>query len=89
MFQVEADKGSLEYIETETRGNTLVVKNRDGHWHNLGHIRIYITMPDITEIQLSGSGSVESQTPSRLLELKSDSVKRHVGTSSPQVLYSD
>ena len=45
--QVEADKGSLEYIETETSGNTLVVKTREGHWHNLGHVKIYITMPDI------------------------------------------
>jgi hypothetical protein len=68
--QVEADKGSMEYIETETNGNTLVVKNRDGHWHNLGHIKIYITMPDITEIDLSGSGSVESQTPIKAAGLK-------------------
>jgi len=68
--QVEADKESLEYIETETRGNTLVIKNRDGHWHNLGRIRIYITLQDINEIQLSGSGSVESQTPIKAAELK-------------------
>jgi carbon monoxide dehydrogenase subunit G len=68
--QVEADKGSLEYIETETNGNTLVVRNREGHWQNLGHIKIYITMPDISEIELSGSGSVESQTPIKAAELK-------------------
>jgi carbon monoxide dehydrogenase subunit G len=68
--QVEADKNSLEYIVTETNGNTLVIKNRENHWKNLGHIRIYITMPDISEIELSGSGSVESQTPIKAGELK-------------------
>jgi hypothetical protein len=68
--QVEADKGSLEYIETEINGNTLVVRNQDGHWRNLGNIKIYITMPDITEIVLSGSGSVESQTPIKAATLK-------------------
>jgi hypothetical protein len=67
---VEADKGSMEYIETEVHGNTLVVRNREGHWRNLGHIRVYITMTDITEIELSGSGSVESQTPIKAAELK-------------------
>ncbi len=68
--QVEADKASQEYIETEIHGNALVVKNREGHWHNLGHIKIYITMPDITEIELSGSGSVESQTPIKSADLE-------------------
>jgi hypothetical protein len=68
--QVEADKASQEYIETEIHGNALVVKNRDGHWNNLGHIKIYITMPDITEIELSGSGTVESQTPIKSADLQ-------------------
>jgi hypothetical protein len=68
--EVEADKASMEYIETETHGNALVVKNREGHWHNLGRIRIYITMPDITAIELSGSGTVESQTPIKSSELQ-------------------
>ncbi len=67
--QVEADKGALEYIETETNGTTLVVRNREGQWHNLGRISIYITMPEITEIELSGSGSVESQTPIKAADL--------------------
>jgi hypothetical protein len=68
--QVEADKASMEYIETETHGNTLVVKNREGHWNNMGHIRIYITMPEITRIDLSGSGTVESQTPIKAADLQ-------------------
>lgn len=70
IVQVEADKGSMEYIETETHGNTLVVKNKDGHWNNLGHIRVYITMPEITKIDLSGSGTVESQTPIKAADLQ-------------------
>jgi hypothetical protein len=68
--QVEADKASQEYIETEVRGNALVVKNKEGHWHNLGHIKIYITMPEITAIDLSGSGNVESQTPIKSADLE-------------------
>jgi len=68
--EVEADKAAMEFIETEINGNTLVVRNREGHWRNLGRIKIYITMPDITEIELSGSGSVMSQTPIRAAALK-------------------
>jgi hypothetical protein len=60
---VEADKNAMEYIETETRGNTLTVKNKEGHWRNLGTIKIYITMQNISKIHLSGSGNVITQTP--------------------------
>jgi len=40
---VEADKDVMQYIETEAEGETLVIKNREGHWRNSGQIKIYIT----------------------------------------------
>jgi hypothetical protein len=60
---VEADKASMEYIETETNGGTLVIKNREGHWRNLGPIKVYITMKELKEVDLSGSGSMITETP--------------------------
>ena len=70
--EIETDKASLEFIETETRGNTLTVKTREGQWHNLGQVKVYITMKDISQIDVSGSGSITGQTPIRSNDLKMD-----------------
>ena len=63
--QIETDKTSLEYIETEVKGNSLVVKTRDGHWRGLGKVKVFITIAEINRMGLSGSGNVVSQTPIR------------------------
>jgi hypothetical protein len=68
--QIEADKASLEYIETEVKGNSLIVKTRDGQWRSLGKVKVFITVQDISQIDLSGSGNVVSQTPIRSSDMK-------------------
>lgn len=68
--EIECDKNDLEYIETETKGNTLEIKTRNGHWHDLGNVKIYITMKDINGLNISGSGNIQSQTPIHSSDLK-------------------
>jgi hypothetical protein len=60
--QIEAEKGSLEFIKTEINGNTLAIISKEGHWRSMGDIKIYITVPEIKEIAVSGSGNIVSQT---------------------------
>jgi hypothetical protein len=67
---IEADKGSLEVIETKIEGNTLVLKTKNGHWRDLGEINAYITMPDISHLSISGSGSMICESPIRTSEIK-------------------
>jgi hypothetical protein len=64
-IEIEADKSSLEFIDTEVRGNSLSVKSRDNQWRGLGKVKIFITVPEINQISVSGSGNVVSQTPIR------------------------
>ncbi len=63
--RIEADKGVLEFIETEVKENTLVIRNKEGHWRNMEDVKIYITVPEISHIGLSGSGDIISQTAIR------------------------
>jgi hypothetical protein len=67
--EIEADKSSLEVIETEMRGNTLVIKTLNNTWRNLGEVRVYITVPVINHISVSGSGKINCETPVTANEL--------------------
>ena len=60
--EIEADKNTLEIIETEVENNVLVLKTKNGHWRDLGQIKAYITMPDISELSVSGSGDMICET---------------------------
>jgi len=68
--QIEAEKASLEDIETEVKGNSLIVKTRDGQWRGMGKVKVFITVQEISQIDLSGSGNIESQTPIRSGDMK-------------------
>jgi carbon monoxide dehydrogenase subunit G len=70
--EIEADKNILEIIESKVRDNTLVLKTRNGHWRNLGHVKVYITMPSIRNLSVSGSGDMRCETPVRTNALKVD-----------------
>lgn len=60
--EIEADKNTLEIIETEVENNVLVLKTKNGHWRDLGQIKAFITMPDIGELSVSGSGDMICET---------------------------
>jgi hypothetical protein len=68
---IEADKGTMEKIETELHGDNLVLKTRDGHWRDLGKINVYITVPEVDNLSVTGSGDLicESSIKTNELEL--------------------
>jgi hypothetical protein len=56
---LEGEKSLLEEIETEVSGTKLVIKNENWHFHNTGRVSVYITMPAIEGLGVSGSGKAE------------------------------
>jgi len=68
--EIEADKNTLEVIETQIEDDVLVLKTRNGHWRDLGQIKAYITMPDISSLSVSGSGDMLCDTPVRTDEIE-------------------
>lgn len=63
--EIEADAESLEKIETVVSGDILKIKNKDHFdfsWRNK-KVKIYISMPTVNSLSISGSGDVIGQTP--------------------------
>jgi hypothetical protein len=63
--EIEGDKDVIKEIETEVEGTRLVI-GKEGKWFNWDwdddkKIKVYITMPNIEGISVSGSGSVQGQ----------------------------
>jgi hypothetical protein len=56
---LEGEKSLLDEIRTEVSGNKLVIKNENWHTHNNGRVTVYITMPAIEGLGVSGSGKAE------------------------------
>jgi Putative auto-transporter adhesin, head GIN domain len=56
---LEGDKSFLEEVETEVSGSTLVIKNENWHWHGNQKVNVYITMPELKGLGVSGSGKAE------------------------------
>jgi hypothetical protein len=59
--KIEADENLLDYIEIHQRGDAISIETKDGY--NLeptGEIKVYVTAPDFNNIDISGSGSVQS-----------------------------
>jgi hypothetical protein len=56
---LEGDKSLLDEIETEVTGSKLVIKKES--WHSYGNekVTVYITMPELTGLGVSGSGKAE------------------------------
>lgn len=58
--QIEGQQNILDILRTRMRGNTLVIEYKEACVMNTRSIEIYISMPEIKEIQIDGSGDVES-----------------------------
>ena len=73
--RIEADSETLEQIITEVKDRSLIIRfpntNMFKRW-SPGKIEIYITVPDIDELNISGSGDITS--------LISDRVATRVGS---------
>ncbi|WP_303309583.1 head GIN domain-containing protein [Hymenobacter sp. BT730] len=61
--RVEAQRNVLDVLETEIDGSELQIEF--GHVNVRRHdpIKVYITVPELTEVQLSGTGKIRSDAP--------------------------
>ncbi|NJO69723.1 MAG: DUF2807 domain-containing protein, partial [Bacteroidetes bacterium] len=58
---LEGDADDIEKIVTEVSGSELKIKTRPGSW-NIGKITVYITMQEVQDLKISGSGSIKAET---------------------------
>jgi hypothetical protein len=56
--EIEADKSDLDIIVSEVDGDVLVLRTKNGHWRNLGDVKAYVTMPEINDLRVTGSGNL-------------------------------
>ncbi|RYY91206.1 MAG: hypothetical protein EOO11_23060, partial [Chitinophagaceae bacterium] len=59
--RVETDENLQQYVETNVDGNTLHVQLRDGY--SIGgkaSMKVYVTTPSLSELEVTGSGDVTS-----------------------------
>ncbi|MFC5045354.1 head GIN domain-containing protein [Aquimarina hainanensis] len=81
---IKAESNFMEYIVTETRENTLVIKVKNGvSLRPSRNKNIEVTVPyrDITAVSVSGSGKVEGESA-----IKSDTFKTKVSGSGDVIL---
>lgn len=60
---LEGDRDLLEDIETEVSGGKLVIKKDNWHMNMNEKVTVYITMPEIEGLGVSGSGKAEIKDP--------------------------
>lgn len=58
---LEGDPSDLEKIITEVSGSELKIKTRPGSWR-IGRINVYLTMNQIEDLNISGSGNIKAET---------------------------
>jgi hypothetical protein len=56
---IEGDKSDLDDIVTEVSGGRLIVKKENWRFNNNEKVTVYITMPEIRGLGVSGSGRAE------------------------------
>ena len=66
---LEGDKSQLEEIETEVSGSKLVIKQDNWHTHGHDKVTVYITMPELAGLGVSGSGKAEIKDAVKTEEL--------------------
>jgi len=56
---LEGDRSLLENIETDVSGGKLVIKKRNQRWNINEKVTVYIIMPEVRGVAVSGSGKAE------------------------------
>ena len=73
-FRIEGDENFLQEVKTEMHGSTLKIRkdNMVSFGWNDAKIKIYITMPNVEGLYISGSGDIVAKSPitSNFLTLK-------------------
>lgn len=67
---VEGDESSLENIVTEVKGGILIIRNEKRWTRKIRNVNIWVTTPEIEELNLSGSGSIIAEGPVNTEELE-------------------
>jgi hypothetical protein len=75
-IEMEGDSKSLAEIETTVSGGKLKIQTKSRFGGNLGHVSIYITIPEIDELSVAGSGNITAKS-----SLKSDELDMEVSGS--------
>jgi hypothetical protein len=57
--ELEGDKALLDDIITDVTGGKLVIKKDNWKWNNNEKVNVYITMPELSGLGVSGSGRAE------------------------------
>lgn len=60
---VEADENLMEVILTELKGDMLVVKTDRVNIRRARSKKVYVTLPELTELKISSAGDCEGKTP--------------------------
>lgn len=70
--EIEAPADYLEEIETVVEGNVLKIKHKNHFNFDFGNkkVKVYISMPKITGLNISGSGDIFAQTAIKAEDLK-------------------
>lgn len=70
---VETDKNLQPYVITNVKGNSLIIKNKDKtDIEESTMMNVYVTLKDISKLEISGVGKVETKSQLILNELKID-----------------
>jgi hypothetical protein len=73
--EIEASQSTLDELITEVSGRTLVIRFRTSNLFSRnfrpGNIDIYVTVPEVNALGISGSGDIIAKTPvtSRIMDL--------------------
>jgi hypothetical protein len=60
--ELEGEKGDLEEIITELSGERLQIKQENWRFDFRGKVNVYVTMPEVKGLGVSGSGKAEIQS---------------------------
>jgi hypothetical protein len=66
---LEGDKKYLQEIETYVRNNKLVIRNLEFHMFNNEKVNVYITLPELKGLGLSGSGEAKIESKLKVKDL--------------------
>ncbi len=61
--ELEGEKSVLENIETVVSGDRLLIKTENFRWGNQDKVDVYITLPELKGLGVSGSGKAEIRDP--------------------------
>ncbi len=69
--ELEGYESDLNKIETEVRANTLLIKLKKNHYR-IKNVILRVTMPEIKELNVAGSGIIKAATPIKAEDLVAD-----------------